>query len=49
MKAIDNINSQLGTKKIKLGNQNIQKTWVMRQERLSNRYTTNWNELLEVQ
>lgn len=49
MKTIDKMNSKIGYKKVKLANQNIQKTWVMRQEKLSKRYTTDWNELLEVQ
>ena len=49
MKTIDKMNSKIGFKKVKLANQNIQKTWVMRQEKLSKRYTTDWNELLEVQ
>lgn len=48
MKTIDKMNSKIGYKKIKLANQNIQKTWIMRQEKLSKRYTTDWNELLEV-
>ena len=49
MQVMDTMNSKLGSRKIKLANQNIQKTWIMRQERLSKRYTTDWNELLEVQ
>ena len=48
MKTVDKLNSRLGAKKVKLANQNIQKTWIMRQEKLSKRYTTDWNELLEV-
>ena len=27
---------------------NLKRTWIMRQEKLSKRYTTNWSELLEV-
>ncbi|MCB0802412.1 MAG: Y-family DNA polymerase [Flavobacteriales bacterium] len=49
MKVMDRINSRLGMKKIKLANQNLQKTWIMRQDSLSCRYTTDWNELLKVQ
>lgn len=49
MQTVDNVNRRLGRKKIKIANQNIQKTWVMRQERLSKKYTTDWSELLEVQ
>lgn len=46
---VDMINKRLGIKKVKLAGQNLQKTWVMKQENLSRRYTTDWNELLEVQ
>lgn len=49
MKAIDTINGNLGTSKVKLGSQDLGRTWKMRQERLSQRYTTNWNEILEVE
>ncbi len=49
MHVMDTINDKLGKKKIKLGSQNLKKTWMMRQERLSQRYTTSWNELLEVE
>ena len=48
MKAIDNLNSKLGVYKIKLGNQDLKRTWKMRQEHLSPRYTTDINELLIV-
>lgn len=48
MKTIDQLNKRLGTKKVKLANQNVKKTWIMKQEKLSKRYTTDWNELLEV-
>lgn len=49
MTAIDNINNNLGVNKLRLGGQDLGRTWKMRQEKLSNRYTTNWNELLEVE
>jgi DNA polymerase V len=48
MQVIDKINLNLGTHKVKLASQNIDKTWLMKQEKLSKRYTTNWNELLTV-
>lgn len=48
MQAIDTINNNLGKKKLKLASQDLGRTWKMRQEKLSKRYTTNWNELLEV-
>lgn len=48
MNVIDKLNNNIGYKKIKLASQNIDSTWIMKQEHLSNRYTTNWNELLKV-
>lgn len=48
MKTLDLINKKLGQNKLKLASQNLTKTWDMKQENLSKRYTTNWNELLEV-
>lgn len=49
METIDLLNKKIGTRKIKLGNQNIEKTWDMNQNHLSPRYTTNFNEILEIQ
>ncbi|MCY4217284.1 MAG: Y-family DNA polymerase [Flavobacteriaceae bacterium] len=49
MQTMDAINHRWGAKKVKLASQYIPKTWVMRQERLSKRYTTHWQELLEVE
>jgi len=48
MEVIDKINTNLGETKIKLASQNLEKTWIMHQEKLSQRYTTSWNELLTV-
>lgn len=48
MKAIDLTNKRLGVKKVKLANQDLGRVWKMRQEKLSPRYTSNWNELLKV-
>lgn len=48
METMDKLNTKIGNKKVKLANQNPKTTWIMRQEKLSNRYTTNWNEILEV-
>lgn len=49
MKTIDRINHKLGTKKIKLASQDLARTWKMKQTNLSPRYTTHWNEILEVE
>ncbi len=48
MKAIDKINKSIGMKKIKLASQDIQKTWKMRQDKLSPRYTTRLDEIITV-
>lgn len=48
MKAIDGINRKYSTHKIKIANQDLKRTWKMRQEHLSPRYTTNINEVIEV-
>lgn len=48
MTAIDGINKKYKDYKIKLGNQDLERTWKMRQERLSPRYTTDINDILRV-
>jgi len=48
MSAIDGINKKYKEYKIKLGNQDLERTWKMRQERLSPRYTTNINDVIKV-
>lgn len=47
MKAIDSINQKLGDRKVKLGTQD-KKTWNMKQDMLSPRYTTRLDEILVV-
>lgn len=48
MSAIDSINKKYKSDKIKLGNQDLERTWKMRQERLTPRYTTNINDIITV-
>lgn len=48
MTVLDNLNTKFGDYKIKLGRQDLKRTWKMRQEHLSPRYTTNINEILRV-
>lgn len=48
MHTIDALNERYETYKIKLGNQDLRRTWKMRQKRLSPRFTTNINEILTV-
>jgi len=47
MEVIDGINQKMGNRKIKLATQG-DKTWNMRQNMLSPRYTTRFNEILTV-
>ncbi len=48
MKVMDSIRKKTGERKIRLGNQDLNKTWKMKQNHLSKRYTTNSKELLEI-
>ena len=48
MITIDGLNKKYRDYKIKLGNQDLKRTWKMRQERLSPRYTTNINDIIKV-
>jgi DNA polymerase V len=48
MSAIDRMNTRFKADKIKLGNQDLKRTWKMRQERLSPKFTTNINDILIV-
>lgn len=48
MSAIDGLNKKYKDNKIKLGNQDLERTWKMRQERLSPRYTTNINDIIKI-
>jgi len=48
MHTIDGLNTKYGDYKIKIANQDLKRTWKMRQERLSPRYTTNINDIIVV-
>jgi len=48
MKVIDDFHKKTGERKIRLGNQDLQHTWKMKQEHLSSKYTTDIREILEV-
>lgn len=48
MQAIDKLNRTFKADKIKLANQDLKRTWKMRQERLSPKYTTNINDVITV-
>lgn len=48
MRAIDRLNGRFGQQKIKLGVQDLQRVWKMKQQHLSPRYTTQLNEIMTV-
>jgi len=48
MKTIDQLNKKIGYSKVKLGTQNLSLTWNMKQDHLSPKYTTNFNDILEI-
>jgi len=48
MQTIDYLNTKYASHKIKLGSQDLQRTWKMKQEHLSPRYTTNINDIIVV-
>lgn len=48
MEVVDAIQAKTGERKLRLASQDLNRTWKMKQNHLSNRYTTNFNELLEV-
>lgn len=48
MQAIDSIHASAGQQKVKLAIQDMDRTWKMKQERLSPRYTTRLSEIITV-
>ncbi|WP_159022356.1 Y-family DNA polymerase [Formosa sp. L2A11] len=48
MHVIDALNTKYRRHAIKLGNQDLERTWKMKQERLSPKYTTNINDIIIV-
>ena len=49
MQVIDAYHKKVGERKIRLGNQDLQHTWKMKQNFLSKKCTTNFTEILEIQ
>lgn len=45
---VDKLNKALGNQKVKLGSQDLGRTWKMKQERLSPRYTTRLDEIITI-
>jgi len=48
MKVIDNFHKKTGERKIRLGNQDLQRTWKMKQNHLSPKYTTDFKDIFTV-
>ncbi len=48
MKVIDDFHKKTGERKIRLGNQDLQRTWKMKQNHLSKKYTTDFKQIMEV-
>lgn len=48
MKVMDHFHKKTGERKIKLGNQDLEHTWKMKQNHLSRKYTTSFKDILEV-
>lgn len=48
MDAVDRINDEWGSGTVKIASQGVKRKWKMRRDMLSRRYTTCWDELLEV-
>ncbi|MES2240277.1 MAG: Y-family DNA polymerase [Bacteroidota bacterium] len=48
MKAMDSLNHKIGDTKVKLGSQNLRRTWDMNQNHLSPKYSTNYKDILEI-
>ena len=48
MQVIDFVNQSIGYQKLKLASQDLDRTWKMRQEKLSPRYTTRLAEIIKV-
>jgi DNA polymerase V len=48
MQRLDQIHKRFGPNQIKLANQDLNRTWTMKQEHLSNRFTTELTEVITV-
>ena len=48
MKTIDNLNKSIGQNKVKFASQDLGRTWKMKQEKLSPRYTTKLTEVINI-
>lgn len=49
MKVIDRMNTDIGRNKIKMASEDLGRRWKMKQEKLSQNYTTKWDEIITAQ
>lgn len=47
-KVVDRINERMGRDSVRLAAQGKERKWKLKQEKLSKRYTTRWNDILEI-
>lgn len=47
-RVVDLLNETMGRDTLRLASQGKERKWKLKQERLSKRYTTNWNDILEI-
>jgi DNA polymerase V len=48
MQSVDRIHKRFGPHRIKLANQDLNRTWKMKQKYLSHRFTTELNEIITI-
>lgn len=48
IEVVDHINNRMGNGTIRLTSEGLQQSWMMKREKISQEYTTNWDELLSV-
>jgi len=48
MKVMDSLNQKYRKPKVRIANKDLDKTWKMKQEHLSLKYTTSINEIIEI-
>jgi len=48
MQVIDSMNQKYGKSTVRFGSEGFERQWVMRSDKKSPAYTTNWNDLIEI-
>ena len=49
MQKVDEFNTKYGSEIIHFASTGIEKSWQMKQEHLSPKYTTKWNQIIEIE